>query len=159
MKNKTQKTNTRQTLTIVTLVILLVVVCAAFFSYNFRVARTLDGIVLVEKSESGFEKTFVDISAWTIRDLFINHQITMEVIKAGHTDGIPQVAAFNHAMDKGVESVEDFDERYGVSEGFELTIEKMRAIDKKYDFSERVEQAIDDVTDAAKELWEQINEG
>ena len=159
MKNETQKANTRQTLTIVTLVILLVAVSGAFFSYNFRVARTLEGIVLVEKSESGFEKTFVDISAWTIRDLFINRQITMEVIKAGHADGIPQVAAFNHAMDKGVDSLEDFDERYGVSESFELTIEKMREIDKKYDFSERVEKAIDDVTEAAKELWEQVNEG
>jgi hypothetical protein len=137
------------------LLLLLIAVSVSFFTYNFRVIKTTGGFHVVEKSEPGFEIPYVDITAWGIKDLFAFYDITLEVIKAGYGSEIPQVAIFKHAVDQGVETVQEFDERYGVSQGvsdsYDWTVEQMRQMDREYE----IQQKFDAVADEAKRIDEE----
>ena len=165
------------------LFLLLIAVSVSFFSYNFRIVKTTEGFHVVEKSEPAFDAPYVDITDWGMKELFVFHDITFEVINAGYGSEIPQVAMFNHAVDQGVSSVQEFDERYGlsqgVSDGYDWTIEQMRQmdreykiqqkvdavvdetklIDEEYGISESVKEGMDKAGEVAKEIWEKVKDG
>jgi len=177
MTKKVQNTSGRASLALI-LFLLLIAVVASFFTYNFRIINTTGGIHVVEKSDPAFDKPYVDISHWGIKELFRYRNITYEVIRAGHGSEIPQIALFRHAADQGVSSAKEFDERYDIStrvtEGYEWTVARMQELDKQYEIrgkmdaaideanrideeygiSEGVKEGMDDVSDAARELME-----
>lgn len=164
------------------LFVLLITVSASFFTYNFRVVKTFSGFHVVEKSDPAFDAPYVDITGWGVKELFVFHDITYEVINAGYVSEIPQVAMFNHAVDQGVSSIQEFDERYGVSQGvsdwYDWTVEQMREMDRQYEIQQKVDAVVDEAkrideeygiseslkegmdkaSEAAKEIWEKVKE-
>lgn len=82
-----------------------------------------------------------------------------------------------------VRSVQEFDERYGVSQGvsdgYDWTIEQMRQMDRKYEIQQKVDAVVDEAKrideeygiseslkegmekagEAAKEIWEKVKDG
>jgi len=162
--------------------LLLIAVAASFFTYNFRIVKTTGGFRMIEKSQPALESPYVDITDWGVKELYVFRNITYEVIHAGYGSEIPQVAMFNHAVDQGVQSVNEFDARYGVSgtaaEGYQWTIEQMRQIDRKYEIREGVNAAMEEAQrideeymlsegakeglnkarEAARELWEKVQD-
>lgn len=147
------------------LFILLIVVSTSFFAYNFRIVKTMGGIHVVEKSEPAFDAPYVDITEWGIKELFVFHDITFEVINAGYGQEIPYVVAFKHAVDQGVGTVQEFDERYGVSQGvsdgYDWTIERMRQMDREYEIQQKVVAAVDEAKRIDEEygISESVKEG
>ena len=137
------------------LILLLITVSTSFFTYNFRIVKTTGGFHVVEKSEPAFDAPYVDITDWGIKELFVFMHITHEVIGAGYGSEIPQVAMFNYAIEQGIESIKEFDERYGVSQGvsdgYDWTVEQMHQVDREYE----IQQKIDAVADEAKRIDEE----
>lgn len=162
--------------------LLLIAVSALFFSYNFRLIKTTSGFHVIEKSDPVFDTPYVDITDWGINELFEYRNITYELINAGYGSEIPQLSMFRHAADQGVQSVSEFNERYGISEGvsdgYAWTVEQMREMDRQYEISQRmntamkeakridqeygisekVKEGMDKAEEAARDLWEKVNE-
>jgi len=111
------------------LFLLLLAVSISFFSYNFRIIKTGSGFHVVEKSVPAFDTPYVDMTDWGVKQLFEFRNIAYELINAGYGSEIPQVA-----------------------------MKAAKRIDKEYGVSEKMKEGMDKAEEAARGLWEKVQD-
>ena len=143
---------------LVAAVIVAVVATGFVFSLNYHVVTTSRGTFVVPKRSLTLVDTFVDVRGWGWSDLWTHRETVVALVQAGHGAELPQVERFTGAVRAGVQTLQEFDARYGISDKIDRAARGVQEFDEKHRVSERVQEGIEKAASGVRNLMQRARE-